>query len=90
MTIFKRKPGPVLRWSRFMHFMLAATLTGYGAHLWGDDGVVFVGFGALGLGLLWEISNKVFGGSSHPYGDVLDFWAFVAGALTVGLGWYLI
>ncbi len=90
MPIFKPKNKPILRWSRILHFLLAATLTAYGGHLWNYSGSVWTGAGTIAGGLAWELSNRFVGKGWHPYADALDFWAFVAGALMAGVGWNLI
>lgn len=85
MTIFKPKSGPVIQWSRLVHLLLAATITGYGGHLGGYQGAVMAGFGAIALGFGWEVANRWMGGV-HPFGDAWDFWAFVIGATLTGIG----
>jgi hypothetical protein len=87
--IFKPKQGPVLKWSRVVHFLVAATACGYGGHLLGYGGSIWSGIGTIALGLGWEVSNKFMPGT-HQYGDALDFWAFVAGALVSGVGYNLL
>jgi len=90
MPIFKPKKGPVFKWSRLLHFMLAALITAYGGHLWGYEGSVFAGIGSILMGFSWELYNKFKGRGSHPYGDALDFWSFVLGAVTAGIGWLIL
>lgn len=90
MKIFKPKAGPVWRWSRFVHLLLAATVTAYGGHLWGYQGAVWMGVGMIVIGLGWEITNKLSGVGPHPYADALDFWAFVLGAALSGVGWTIL
>ena len=90
MPIFKPKNKPILRWGRVLHFLLAATITAYGGHLWGYSGSAWTGVAAIIGGLGWELSNRFVGKGWHPYADALDFWAFVAGALMAGVGWNLI
>lgn len=73
-----------------LHFFLAATITAYGGHLWGDGGSVFAGLGSILTGFFWELYNKFSGKGPHPYADALDFWAFVLGATIAGLGWLIL
>lgn len=87
--IFKPKGKPIFRWSRVCHFLLAATVTAYGGHLWGGGGSVGAGVASVLGGLGWEVSNKYTGGP-HPFADAVDFYAFVAGAVVSGLGFNLL
>lgn len=87
--IFKRKPGPLLRWSRLLHASVAFGVTVAGSHFWGDTGCAFSGAGAIVGGFGWEIANR-FTGGWHPFGDVVDFFAFVIGALVAGLLWIVL
>jgi len=90
MPIFKPKEKPVLRWSRLVHLLLAATVTAYGGHLWGYQGSIWAGIASILGGLCWEISNRVTGKGKHPFADALDFWAFVIGATLASVGWILV
>ena len=88
--IFRRKPGPILQWSRLCHSVLALGLTVYGGHLGGEwawlrtpeNGCGVGAVAALLIAVAWEISNRWMPGK-HRYADVLDLLAFVAG---VGAG----
>lgn len=86
MTIFKPKKGSIWQKSRVAHLLLAATLTWYGGHEWGYQGSILTGLGAILMGFGWEVSNR-FTKGVHPYGDALDFWAFVVGAALSGIYW---
>lgn len=88
MPIFKPKSGPVLSLSRIVHCLLAATITAYGGHLWGYNGSALAAGGIIIAGFGWEVSNRYMRGF-HPFGDVIDFWAFVVGA-GIGNGLVLI
>jgi hypothetical protein len=93
MPIFVAKPGPVLRWSRLCHVSIAFTATAIGGHLWGYEGSVFVGAGAIALGFAWECCTSFIRGPHtgwHPYGDALDFWSFALGAMAAGVAYALI
>jgi len=74
-----------------MHLLIAMTITGYGGHKGGYKGSIWVGVSAIGIGFLWEMSNKFFpkltGSKLHPYADAVDFWAFALGAVMGGIGW---
>lgn len=89
MAIFKPKSGAIFQWSRFVHFCLALTVTSYGGHLWGYEGSVFAALGAIVGGFGWEVSNR-FTGGYHPFGDAIDWWAFVLGAVAGGVGWLIV
>lgn len=88
--IFKPKGRPILRWSRVCHFLLAATVTAYGGHLWGYEGSALSGGGMILVGFGWELWNRFSGKGPHPYADYLDFLAFVAGAVVSGLGFNIL
>ena len=89
--IFNPKGKPLLRWGRLIHFLLAATATAYGGHLWKDDGAAFIGFGAIVLGFAWELGNRFLHVPKwrHAFADGLDFWAVVLGAAVSGITWAL-
>lgn len=83
MPIFKLKKGPILRWSRAIHFGIAVAATQAGGMIWGDSGYAYGAAAAVVGGLAWEVSNRYTKGY-HQYGDMWDWLAFVAGGLTVG------
>jgi hypothetical protein len=88
MPIFKPKTGPVLSLSRFCHFLVAATGVAYCGHLGGYEASALGGFVAIAGGFSWELANRFLDPQgAHPFGDAWDFWAFVAGALTGGVGY---
>lgn len=86
MTIFKPKKGPVLQWSRVVHCLESALAVAMAGHLGGYQWSIGVGLAAIIGGFGWEVSNRWLPGK-HPFGDAIDFWAFVAGALTAGVGY---
>jgi hypothetical protein len=86
MPIFVPKPGPVLRWSRILHFTLAFGVTGYGAHLFGDAGCAFGAVGAGVIGLAWELASPCLPGD-HQHADLWDLIAFLVGAACAAVGW---
>ena len=88
MPIFKPKERPFWQWSRLVHFLVAALITALGGNGYGYEGAVCAGFGSIATGFGWEVSNRYTKGW-HMYGDALDFWAFVAGALVVGVGYVI-
>jgi len=77
-----------------VHFLIAMTVTGYGGHLGGYQGSIWVGIAVIGGGFLWELSNKylpnTISGKLHPFADAVDFWAFVLGAVVAGIGWNIV
>lgn len=83
MQIFKPKKGAVLTQSRLWHFALASAVTAGGGHFLGYEGGVICGFGMVFFGFAWEVFNKWLAGY-HPFGDAIDFYAFVAGVLASG------
>jgi hypothetical protein len=86
VSLWERKPGPVWRWSRLMHFVLAFGLTGYGGHLAGDAGCAYgAGVAVLG-GLAWELASPWLPGD-HPHADLWDFITFLLGACFAAVGW---
>lgn len=85
MPIFKPKVGPVFSRSRLWHFALASALTAGGGHFWGYEGAVFGGAGIIVIGFAWEVLNRWLPGY-HPYGDAIDFYSFVVGALIANIG----
>lgn len=60
-------------------------LTAGGGHFFGYEGAVIGGFGVIVAGFLWEVSNRWLPGY-HPYGDAIDFYSFVVGALVANIG----
>ena len=86
IQIWKRKPGPVWRWSRLMHFVFAFGMTGYGGHLFGDAGCAYGASLAVLGGLAWEIANRWIPGE-HRWADLWDFVAFLLGAASAAVGW---
>lgn len=91
MPVFKPKKGSLIKWSRIVHFLIAMTVTGYGGHLGGYQGSIWMGIAVIVGGFSWELLNKylpkITGSKLHPFGDAVDFWAFIAGAVTAGVGW---
>lgn len=60
-------------------------LTAGGGHFFGYEGAAFAGGGIIVLGFSWEILNRYLPGY-HPYGDIVDFYSFVVGALIANVG----
>lgn len=84
--LWLRKPGPVFRWSRLMHFVFAFGLTGYGGHLFGDAGCAYGAVLATLGGLAWEIANRWIPGD-HRFADLWDLTAVLLGASLGAAGW---
>jgi hypothetical protein len=84
-VIFKPKRGSILQFSRIIHFLEAALATSLAGHLWNYQGAAIGGFSVIVMGFLWEVGNKYFIPGNHRFGDAIDFWAFVSGALTAGM-----
>lgn len=81
MPIFQPKNGPVLTWGRLLHFaesFVFVTLSGF---LFGIDGVAFGSMIAITLGFGWEVLNHWWPTGYHMFGDLVDWYAFVAGAI---------
>jgi hypothetical protein len=83
--IFKPKKGPILRWSRLLHFAEAVAATTLGGIFGGDAGMAYAGAGAIAGGFGWEALNSRFPKGKHMFGDGWDFLAFVAGALATAV-----
>lgn len=83
MSFWKPKPGPLVTIGRLSHFVIACVVPISACGAWGYEG--------LGLGLAivltvavwWELGSRWMGWP-HPWGDVIDLLAFVAGALAGG------
>ena len=87
MPLFVKKQGPIFRLGRLAHLLVGASITVSCSNEWGLTGSVIGGFGAITLGLGWEIWNKISSRGWHPYGDAIDFWSFVIGATIGGSGY---
>lgn len=83
---WKPKPGPLVTDGRLAHVYLAAALA-LGPALFGPRilarSMVFVFPGFLGWELLFPLLRRIHKpwGGKHPFGDVVDFLAFLLGWL---------
>lgn len=92
---WKPKAGPVFTRGRLSHLLFGGALTGLAALLGGllPFGTVYggtaVGLTATHFGApVWEWLTRVLAPHlewAHPWGDILDFFAFILGAWLVGL-----
>lgn len=88
MALWRPKRGPVLRWGRLAHFVVAAAATLWSAHRGGYDGLGMASAAVLILAPLWELATVRLGSWlrwSHRFGDVVDLIAFVLGWLVAAI-----
>lgn len=85
---FKRKPGPALTRGRLQHALVGAGGTALGFVLWGQGGAVLVSASIIALGAALEYFTRELSeslGWGHPFGDAIDYAAYLAGSLAVFL-----
>lgn len=84
---FKAKDGPLLTVNRLQHFLVGALAVAFGAH-WGQAGMIVAIIGVSVAAFAWEALTHVlakFANWKHPYGDLVDYLAFLTGALVVAV-----
>lgn len=88
MIIWRRKTGPLLRWSRLVHLIVGAGIPLLCSAAWGYPGLGWGCVGSMVAGVLWEIGTIrlwLWLGTSHPWADVLDLGAWWVGTVAVAL-----
>lgn len=93
MPLFKPKQVPILTVGRLKHFIFGVAVVLVAGH-WGTLGVLFGVAAVAAFGLGWELLtatiNRAFSlGWKHPYGDLIDFLSYLAGAALVFIPWLL-